>query len=173
MKLLMLLRHAKSSWKNPLLEDRERVLTKRGRVAAQTMGHEMARLKLQPDCVLCSTARRAAETFAHVVPALGPHYAMHYEDGLYEADAQGLLERIRTVSDAVSALLIVGHNPAMEELACQLSKNLNSPAGRHLAEKYPTAALAVFEIDSGWAGLRPGEARLRDFLTPRALGGSL
>lgn len=170
MKRLLLLRHAKATWKNPLQEDHDRALTGRGRNAAEVMGHEMAKQGLNPDFALCSTARRTTETLAQVIPALGPLRAQ-FDKILYEASAETLLEQIRRLPARLSCVLLVGHNPSLEELAHSLCSNPGSNAARRLNAKFPTAALAVFKHEEEWKNLKFKNAHLEAFLTPRNLQG--
>ena len=117
---LWLLRHAKSSWDEPELDDRDRPLAPRGEQSADRMSDYLRAEGIRPDVVLCSSALRTRQTLARVLSALGPELEIHIEPGLYTFDAGSLLERLRAIPDAVSAMLI-GHNPAMQDLAIRLA----------------------------------------------------
>ena len=137
MKTLLLLRHAKSSWDNSELADHDRPLNGRGRRDAPRLGRLLAQHELTPDLVVTSAARRAATT-AELV-ALAAEYGgdIQYSNELYLADPETFLDVARDTADAVTRLMLVGHNPGIEELVTDL-------AGRE--ERMPTAALACFRL---------------------------
>src|SRR4051812_25831408 len=140
MKRLYLLRHAKSSWKDTSLPDHDRPLAGRGRRAAKAIARHLREQGIEPELVLCSTARRARETLERIEPGLGTP-AVQVEDDLYAASAPVLLDRLRNVPDTVGSVMLIGHNPGLQELALDLAHP--APAVRELATKYPTAALAT------------------------------
>lgn len=169
MKRLYLLRHAKSDWSDPGLDDFDRPLAPRGRRAGALMGDYLARVGLRPDFVLCSPARRARETLGLALAALDG-VPVQFEQTLYVFDHPPLLDRLRRLDEGLSSVLVVGHNPALEDLA----RALAGPASRagayaELTTKYPTAGLALLDCPGLWANLGPGSARLTDFVTPSAL----
>jgi len=171
-KLLYLLRHAKSSWKNGRLGDHARPLNKRGRQAARTMGEYMARENIRPGLILCSTAMRARETLDLWQEAFGDDIETVFEDGLYHAAASALLERIHGVDNKISSLMLIGHNPGMEYLGLGLAAPPTEPAQNtaigNMAAKYPTAALAVLEADTdAWKHFSPGTVQLERFVRPK------
>jgi phosphohistidine phosphatase len=167
MKRLYLLRHAKSSWKDATLADHDRPLAGRGRRASKEIARQLCDRSIEPELVLCSTARRARETLDRIAPALGAP-AVEIEPDLYVADARGLLERLRSVADAIESVLLIGHNPAMQELAIDVARP--SPTANELAAKYPTAALAVLTLKaSTWRELGHGTAELVELVKPRDL----
>lgn len=167
---LWLLRHAKSSWDDADLPDDARPLAPRGQQAADRMQDYLAAEGISPELVLCSAARRARETFARVLPGLGTEMQILIEPGLYTFDSEVLLERLTRVPTGISSVMLVGHNPAMEELAVRIADRgdrLNA-----LREKYPTAGLAEIAFPGGsWETIadRPGE--LVRFVVPRDLPG--
>jgi phosphohistidine phosphatase len=163
MKRVYLLRHAKSSWKDPDLADHDRPLAGRGRRAAKAMAGHIRKRGIDPDLVLCSTARRARETLERIEPALG-RGGVRVERELYGASAGELLERVRRLPDDVESVLLIGHNPGMHDLVGRLAGEA--------PEKFPTAALATLTIaGSKWSELGPGGAELTDLTRPRDLGG--
>jgi phosphohistidine phosphatase len=170
MRRLMLLRHAKSDWSVGGQRDHERALAARGRAAAPLIGAYMAHHGLKPDKVLVSTARRARETWDLVAPAFGQKLDVSVDERLYEANPKALLTPLRAVDAGAHSLLIVGHNPGLQELASLLMASGDVDARQRLLEKFPTAALAVidFQIDA-WSELTPHSGRLDRFVTPRAL----
>ena len=166
---LWLLRHAKSSWDDPGLDDEDRPLAPRGERAADLMRDHLAVEVINPELVLCSSALRARQTLARVLPALGTTLEVRIEPSLYTFDVGVLLDRLSRVSADVASLLLVGHNPAMQELVERIADR--GDRLDELSRKFPTAALAeiAFRLDS-WIDLaeRPGE--LVRFVVPRELG---
>jgi phosphohistidine phosphatase len=159
---LILLRHAKSSWEDPTLPDHDRPLSPRGRRAAKRVGKHLRHDKIPISSVLCSSARRARET----VELVGPPGELLVENQLYAASAAQLLGRLRTVPDDAHTVLLVGHNPAIQELAAGLARDAESLAGR----KFPTGGLATLSFSGSWASLAPERAELVTFVTPKELG---
>jgi len=158
LKRLSLLRHAKSAGKeDPRLSDRERPLAPRGERAAAAMGRQLT----LPDLVLCSTARRAVDTWELAQSGLWARVEVAFEDRLYTFDEEDLLDRVRELDDSSATVLLVGHNPAMEMLLFDLT-------GEDVG-KFPTAALATITFDGSWSSLAEGSARLESFVRPREL----
>jgi phosphohistidine phosphatase len=158
-KRLVLVRHAKSSWSDPDLTDHDRPLNARGRDAATTVGRHLRESGLRPDLVLCSSATRARQTLERLQ---FDDAAVLIEDQLYGSSATALLARVRAVPGDVQTLVVIAHNPGIEDLARLL--------GDHYVPKFPTAAVAdlEFAIDS-WAQAAPGRGRVRAFVLPRDL----
>jgi phosphohistidine phosphatase len=168
MKTLHLLRHAKSSWKDSSLADADRPLAARGRRAAQAIARHCRREGVAPDLVLCSSSQRTRETLDLVAPGLPADMAVVVDDHLYGADAGDLLDLLKDLSDRVSSVMLIGHNPAIQELLLTLARR-----GAHLDSvraKFPTGGLATLAVDAQrWAELRPGDAALLAFVTPAQL----
>ena len=170
MRRLLLLRHAKSSWADERHDDFERPLAPRGVRAAEAMADFLAREGLAPELVLCSAARRAVETWRRMAGRLEVKPKGLVEAALYLAGSEALLDRVRRVPDDHATVMLIGHNPGMETLARMLSGSGDRTARRRMAEKFPTAALAVIDFDvARWAELAPGEGRLARFVTPKDL----
>src|SRR5690349_1713094 len=174
---LVLFRHAKSAW--PDVADHDRPLARRGIRAAPAMGRWLREAGLLPGQVLCSTARRARETWQFAQAGLAATPPVTFDARIYEAAAADLLAVIREVPPATGTLLLIGHNPAIEDLARLLVTANGGAAGpggatpgdlERMRAKFPTAAIAVLEFHGTWPGLAPGEARLTAFVTPRDLG---
>jgi len=165
---LLLLRHAKSSWDDPALDDFDRPLAKRGREAAPRMGREMARRGWLPDRALVSAALRTRQTWELVEVGL-PHAVPAFSDrSIYEAPAERILDAIRSTPAGVETLLVVGHNPGIEDLVALLAAPGSAPeAMEKVRRKFPTAGLARLVLTGAWADLGPGSAALTDFLSPR------
>jgi phosphohistidine phosphatase len=158
-----LLRHAKSSWDDPGLADHDRPLTSRGRRAAARIGRHLREAGVEPELILCSTARRTQDTLA----LLELHGAASIEAELYGASSDGLFERLRELSDDVHSVLLIGHNPGIHDLAVMLAGE--APRRDELNAGFPTAALATLTFDGGWRQLRPAACELVAFVKPREL----
>lgn len=170
MRRLMLLRHAKSDWSEAGQNDIDRVLSARGRAAAPQMGEYMALQGLVPDLAVVSSAQRTRETWELIAPAYKAKPTATIEPRVYDASADALLRVIQKTDAGVHSLLVVGHNPAMEELADTLVV-MGDPVSRdQMDEKFPTAALAVIDFPTdAWSEIEPGTGRLDRFVTPRSL----
>ena len=169
MKILTLLRHAKSGWDDPVSRDFDRPLNPRGRRAARTVGREMKAQGLAFDLVQASPARRVIETLEEVEKAFGPLGAQ-YDQRLYLASTATLIEIIRTAPDAVERLLLVGHNPGLEELALRLSRGEEGGLRGEIEVKYPTGTVAVVELPvEHWAEVADRSGRIVRFIRPRDL----
>ena len=168
MKTLLLLRHAKSAWNEPGQDDHERALTARGRRAAELVSLYLAQRGAPPSLVLCSTAQRALETLEPLRHRLGVPFET--DRTLYLADAETILARVAEVDDRASSVLVVGHNPGLHELALLLSARGDGAARARLREGFPTAALAVFELDvAHWHEIRPRCGTLVELRVPKDL----
>jgi phosphohistidine phosphatase len=166
---LLLLRHAKSSWDDASLPDRERSLNKRGRRAAAAMREAMRALGLAPDVILVSPARRTRETLEALEPWDETPF-VEPMDVLYLATATQLLGVVRDVGETVRSVMVIGHNPGMHEFGASLAgRSSVSDAADRLLAGFPTGALAEFAIASRWRQLSAGGGQLVRFLTPRDL----
>jgi phosphohistidine phosphatase len=167
---LSLLRHAKSSWDSPGVDDFDRPLASRGEAAAPRMGAFMARHKIAPELILCSPAVRARQTLDLVLPELPGTPTVAYEEALYLAAPKVLIERVRKIDAKVTHVMIVGHDPGMQALAVDLAGTGDPKLLEALARKFPTAGLAVigFKVRD-WSKVGPGKGHLEVFATPKAL----
>ena len=166
---LWLLRHAKSSWDDPEMEDVDRPLAPRGARAADRMRDYLDAEDIRPELVLCSSALRTRETLARILPGLGPELTVRIEPSVYSFEADQLLERLREVPRDVGSVMLVGHNPAMQELAAVIAAE--GDRLDELRRGFPTAALAELDLRVGsWRELAPGTGRLTRFIVPRELG---
>jgi len=167
---LSLLRHAKSSWNNPSLPDQERPLVTRGVTDAPLMGRAMAERGIDPDLVLCSSARRTRDTLALVLPELKVEPKVVYDDALYHASPGEMLAMLRDVPPSATRVLLVGHNPEIQAFALDLVGSGPKHYRDRLREKYPTAGLAVVNFTSGsWKGVTVNSGSLNLFLSPKDL----
>ena len=166
MKRLILVRHAKSSWSNSDIEDKERPLNERGHDAAPKIGKWLAENEYQPDQVIASSANRCRETWEDIAGHLKPVSDVRFEDFLYLATSQEMLDVLQTAEG--DTLLLVGHMPGIGDLARELRRD---PAPLHgVFSKYPTAATTVmdFRVDD-WAHVQPGSGVFEAYITPRDL----
>ena len=170
MKTLLLLRHAKSSWDDPALDDRDRPLAPRGKRAAERIGRYMRDNEIRPALVLCSPARRAQDTLAIVRPGLGADIEVSTDDAIYTFDADDLLERLQSVPSSVDSVMVVGHNPALHDLASLLAGEGDRAALSQLRVKFPTGALAMLDLGgTDWSRLGAGQTYLTALVLPRQL----
>jgi phosphohistidine phosphatase len=168
MKILTLLRHAKSTWDDPVARDFDRPLNRRGRKAAHAIGAEMRRLGLAFDAVIASPAVRVKETLAEVDTGYGSDLGAIFDQRVYLASTETLLEMVRSADDSAGRLLLVGHNPGLESLAIELTRGCS--LRDEIAIKYPTATLAEIELPAeSWRDVAPGTGRLARFIRPRDL----
>jgi phosphohistidine phosphatase len=175
MRQLLLLRHAKSSWDDPAMSDRDRPLNPRGRQSADFMRLAMRDLGLAPDVVLVSTARRTMETLEALEP-WDDTPLIEPMDSLYLANPMQLTAALHSVAETVRSVLLIGHNPGLHDLSMSLAgpraMAIGGASERALAAGFPTGALAEFVVAGSWWDLREGSGRLVRFLTPRMLEGS-
>jgi len=171
MKILILLRHAKSDWDDPSQRDFDRPLNARGRKAAAAMGAELRRLGLGFDRVVVSPSRRTTETVERLAEAYGP-LPLDYDERVYLASVPTLLRIVREIDDAHDRLMIVGHNPGMERLALSLARD--GELRDQVAAKFPTGALAELSFDvASWGEIAEGAGALTRFIRPRDLAPDL
>jgi phosphohistidine phosphatase len=169
MRTLVLLRHLKSAWDEPGLEDHERQLAPRGHRAGERIRRHIEDAGISPELVLCSSAVRAVQTWEAVRGGLPGDLAPVIEDGLYAASSESLLSRLNDVSDAVTTVMLVAHNPGIGDLAAGLAGSAEGDALDRMVEKYPTGGLATLTFGGPWAGLAWGEAKLVEYVVPREL----
>jgi phosphohistidine phosphatase len=170
-KIILLLRHAKSAWSQSGLTDHDRPLNKRGERAAEAMAEHIVHNVPRPDLILCSTAVRTRQTLAPLVHRLAPPAPpIALEKGLYLASEPELLVRLRAVAEEVRTVLLIGHNEGIGELANALAGDGDPALLDLLHEKYPTGTLATLQLDDApWCDLAPGAAELVAFVRPRDL----
>ena len=159
MKTALILRHAKSSWKQPELADHDRPLNKRGKRDAHRVGEFLLHRGLVPDLIISSTAKRARKTAEAVAKACGFGGELRLTPALYLAGPEAYIATLRGVSDTCQRVMVVGHNPGLEELITQLLGKVTP---------MPTAALAAFSFPIvHWSEFVPGtKAELLEFWTP-------
>jgi phosphohistidine phosphatase len=161
MKTLLLLRHAKSSWASPELRDFDRPLNQRGLKAAPLMGKFMRKRKITPDLIISSPAVRARMTAALVIENGELRTDLRFDERIYEADVETLLKVISQIDEAAETVVIVGHNPGLQELLKALTDE---------EHEFPTAALAQISLKlDNWSAVQPKSGRLRWIVTPKGL----
>lgn len=159
---LYLLRHAKAAWAAPGMRDFDRPLDATGEADARATGTAMQRQGFTPDLTLCSGARRARETLSGIAEGADTGRVL-FLDCLYSEDAAGYLEAIRKHSGQVEALLVIGHNPMLEDLALALAAT--APQSGPLSAGFPTSGLAVVDFHEPLSQAAPGKGTLIAFLT--------
>ncbi|MCX5231170.1 histidine phosphatase family protein [Streptomyces sp. NPDC006553] len=171
---LLVLRHAKSAWPEGVA-DQDRPLGPRGLRDAPAVGRFLAEAGGLPDLVLCSPARRARHTWELAAAELDNAVPTRHDPRLYGADAPELLDVLHGVSDQVATLLLVGHNPGLQELVLLLADGAAGAVGtggdvlERVRTKFPTSAIAFLTWYGTWTDLRPGEVLLTDLAIPRGV----
>lgn len=170
MRRLLLLRHAKAERAQPDSKDHERKLTDRGRADAARIGTYLLRHELAPDQILVSTSARTRETWAQVSKAIGKAPRAQFEERIYDASPQAILSVVHDASAKAGTVLLIGHNPGLQELAASLIASGDVEARRRLKEEFPTSAVAVisFAVDD-WRSVHPRGGRLEHFVSPKWL----
>jgi phosphohistidine phosphatase len=166
---IYLLRHAKSSWDDPLLADHDRPLAPRGRRATARLKRHARRLPVPPQLVLCSSAVRAVQTWEGVRGGFPSDIRVEISGDLYAADALVLRDRLERLREPVEAVLVIGHNPAIEGLAVGLAGGGDEAALERMQAKFPTGGLATLAFDGAWSALSWDGAVVREFVVPRDL----
>jgi len=172
MKRLYLLRHAKAVPSDPQADDHARELTVRGMHDASAIARYIHKSGFEPRLLLASTSARTRQTAELVLREI--EATADYREGLYLAEAGKILGLIQAAPQSISDLMVIGHNPGLEELATMLARE---PVRRKerarrdvLEEKFPTAALAVLDFDiAKWREINLGEGKLADFVRPKDL----
>jgi phosphohistidine phosphatase len=162
---LFLLRHAKAGWAEPGMRDFDRPLDRTGVEDAVATGIAMRANDFRPELVICSSARRARETLDAIAGNVDLGRIL-FTDGLYSTDASGYVDIVREAPLA-ETLLVVGHNPMMEDVAFALSGDGDEEAKSSLAGGFPTSGLAVIAFPGPLSEIAPGNGYLELFLTPQ------
>ena len=161
MKTLYLVRHAKSSWKYPQLDDFERPLNKRGRKNAPFMGSILKELTVSPDLIVSSPANRAAMTARIIAAALDyPLEDICYSEAIYEFGEKALIDVVKEIKDEVNQAMVVGHNPAINGLANYIG---DQPIGN-----IPTCGVFCIELDiASWSNIKAHCGKVKFFEYPK------
>ena len=162
MKTLLVFRHAKSSWKDERLDDHDRPLNKRGNKTVPLMGQLIADQQAVPDLIVSSTAKRAKSTATKAAKAMGYKGKIHYDKTLYMAPPRAYIHSIRQHAKTHKSVMVVGHNPGLEDLLQTMTGTV---------QPLPTAALAEIRLDiDSWHDLQSNTTgKLHNLWLPRAL----
>ena len=161
MKSLYLMRHAKSSWKQPELDDHQRPLNKRGKKAAPEMGRRLNQRGILLDAIVSSDARRAMDTAAAVAKTVGLAFNdIHPDAGLYHASPNRILHAIGRLDDQWKRVMLVGHNPGFTELANRFYPQVIA--------NVPTAGIVFLRFEtSSWKHINRNNMTFSDFDYPK------
>jgi phosphohistidine phosphatase len=166
---LYVLRHAKSSWDEPGLDDHDRPLAPRGRRAVAALARHVEADGIHPALILCSSARRARET----LEGIGVAGRISVEPELYSANVDHLIARLRQIPDQTDSAMVVGHNPALQILVLRLADSSADSNGKGdlqaVRHKFPTGALATLSFDCAWRQLVADSAELVGLVRPKDL----
>ncbi|MFF3399947.1 SixA phosphatase family protein [Streptomyces sp. NPDC002659] len=163
---LVVLRHAKSAWPDDVA-DYERPLAPRGRRDAPAAGRWLREADCVPDLALCSTARRTRRTWDLASAEFGGTTPVIHDVRLYGATEAELLDVVREAPAHVRTLLLVGHNPGLQDLVLMLAGEADGVALERTRTKFPTSAIAVLRVPGAWSDLDEGAARLTEMVVPR------
>lgn len=173
MKRLTLLRHAKSSWDDAVQRDFDRPVNQKGLRAARTVGDYLRRERHEFDHVVASPAVRVIETLDGVWDGYGRTLKPVWDRRIYLASCVTLLDVVHDSRADAESVLLVGHNPGLEDLVLMLVPDEGDSLRDSLEDKFPTASVAVMEFDGGWTDLSARKARLTKFVRPRDLDATL
>ncbi|NLA55892.1 MAG: histidine phosphatase family protein [Corynebacterium humireducens] len=163
---LVIMRHAKSSWKEPL-PDHQRPLNKRGRRDGRAAGEWLAAHVGTVDRVLSSTSTRTRLTWERVEAGGGSAGQVTFHDALYGGSTEDFLRLLHTLPESVGTALVLAHWPGVEEAVRELAPRDDNPGWTGIDTKFPTSAIALLDVPGTWADLTPGGARLLDYVVPR------
>ena len=169
MKTLFVLRHAKAERDSDSGRDFDRPLAKRGWRDAEAIGREMRSRGLDPDAVLASPAKRTTETVEALALGYGP-LEPGYDEGIYDASSASLVDIVRNAAGRWEQLLLVGHNPGVQDLILRLAGNDQREQRDRVADRFPTSALAALELPANhWSEVREGSGHIVALIAPRDL----
>ncbi|HHV21686.1 MAG TPA: histidine phosphatase family protein [Propionibacterium sp.] len=168
-RVLIVLRHAKSSWSTGL-PDHERPLSPRGRRDGVAVGEWLTAQGLVPDRALVSTSERTRQTLARVLAGGAEIGPVEFLRDIYDADAHDLLRLVQATDNAVHTVLLIGHNPTLEEFVHLLARRVgNREWWASMDAKFPTSAVAVIGFDGDWTDVEPGVGALLNYAVPRGM----
>lgn len=162
---LLILRHAHSSWARPGERDHQRPLDERGAADAVRLAEIIASGDLDIDVVACSTAKRAVDTLAPLIPVLGETVPIRYSDELYALGAEAYYAAARDAGEG-RRMLVVGHNPMIEDFTRSLCESGADDAMAAIAEGFPTAALAIVGLSCPFSEITAGSGHLVRIIRP-------
>jgi len=167
MRRLLLLRHAKAERLQAGGRDLDRVLAARGRADAKTLGAYLTRHALIPDRAVVSTSARTCETWTLLAAAMGKTPPVSFDERIYDAVPGTVLQVIKETAPDTGTLMVIGHNPGLQELAAMLVASGDIEARERLGREFPTSGLVVITFAAeSWNGIHPRAGRLEHFVTP-------
>ena len=170
MKRLAILRHAKSSWNDPHLEDFNRPLNERGWKSARRVGRELEKRGVKFDLIIASPAARVRETIDGLTEKLKLNVEIRFEPRMYAASEETLLSIVREIHESSHAPLLVGHNPGLQQLIVALAHNGRDDLRSSVEQKFPTAALATLELSAHrWIDVKPDSGKIADLILAKEL----
>ncbi len=171
MKIISLLRHAKSDWQDPALRDFDRPINEKGERVSRAMGQWIASQKIKFDYIIASPALRVEQTLKHFTKGYGNKLTIESERKIYLASSATILDVIRETGEEHDHILVVGHNPGLEDVIFDLVRDNGSSSLRNEVEKkYPTGAYAQLHIEANnWCDIIKHDATLEIFMPPREL----
>ena len=170
MRTLIFLRHAKSSWALPGVDDFDRPLNERGNKAAPKMANWLISKSIKPDVIICSSAKRTSETLAHIQPAFDQSTATIMEPNLYLASSERLFESAAALDDTVQTAMLLGHNPGMHDAALSALTAANRRESGEMRSRFPTCACAIISLPiNRWSEITTDIGELNAYMTPRGL----
>jgi len=170
MRTLIFLRHAKSSWALPGVDDFDRPLNDRGNKAAPQMGNWLASENITPDVIVCSSAKRTRETLAHIEPVFTQEVATIFEPDLYLASHDMLFDCAAKLDDAYETAMLLAHNPGLHDAALSALTAASRRESGEMRSRFPTCACAIisFPIDR-WSEITTDIGELNAYMTPKGL----
>ena len=168
MSRLFLFRHAKAAWAEPGMRDFDRNLSPDGVEEAEKVGQALRDRDLKPDKIICSSAARAKQTFDAIDQGDGWRELVEFDSTLYSTDAPGYLE-VAAASGLNGDLMLIGHNPMLEDLAIGLGQNGNDEAYTHINMGFGTACIAIIRFEGDMGGVQNAKCELEDYIRPRDL----
>lgn len=170
MRRLTILRHAKSSWDDPHLEDYNRPLNDSGWKAARRMARELEKRKMKFDLIIASPAARVRETIDGLTQKLRFNVEIRFEPRMYAASEEMLLMIVRDIRESAHAPLLVGHNPGLQQLLVALTHKDPDDLRSRVEEKFPTAALATIELPAHrWTDVKLATGEITELILPKQL----
>ena len=169
MRRLFVLRHAKASQHDPGGRDFDRPLTNPGQAAAESVGKFLKERNFVFDLVLASPAARVRQTIACLAETYERPIDPDFREEIYNASTPTLLELLRSIEEGAENVLLVGHNPGLQELVLQLADAGSNALALEVSDSFSTGALARLDVPDGWSGLRLGSCPLVEFIRPRDL----
>lgn len=170
MRTLIFLRHAKSSWALPGIDDFDRPLNERGNNAAPQLANWLASEGFKPDVIVTSPAKRPLETLAHIEPIIGQEATTVIDHSLYLASSDRLFECAADIDDTFKTAMLLAHNPGLHDAALSVLTAASKRESGEMRSRFPTCACAVVSLPiNRWSEITAGIGELNAYMTPRRL----